>query len=317
MKCFLANYRRLIVYILVAATVTCLFVYIQRRSEIGKKLQMAGFKIRYDVPTALSSCPRWSSPLATFITHKLCAVSEVSGWGLVVTSNNMLDIASCSELHDLEFNQASLPSNWTQELASLQELYALCLAYIPCKADAVDRITHSASLRELVLIGCGLNDSELDHINECRSLTNVDLSYNAITDAGIAHLTNMTQLQRLRLAGTGIGDQAINRIAYLTNLVDLDLSDTSISGDIQGISRMQFLRSFAFNDNIVTPNLLVVLAELPNLQTLDLSHCTLSQDEINSLVKMRSLRHLRLDGSGISKQVFAQLQRMLPDCTLY
>ncbi len=84
----------------------------------------------------------------------------------------------------------------------------------------------SSSLREAIVVNCGMNDEGAIALSQVQCVQFLELSHNEhITDRGIGSIAKMPRLQRLELKSCkGISDTALELLAKSSSLKSLDVS---------------------------------------------------------------------------------------------
>lgn len=111
-----------------------------------------------------------------------------------------------------------------------------CVGMVPARADeavaaaALERLgariqrdgkLQTSPVVEVDLSGLKVQDSDLVHLREFRSLRVLNFSYTAITDAGLQHVRGLTSLQSLSFAETKVTDAGLAHLAGLGQLLKL------------------------------------------------------------------------------------------------
>jgi Leucine-rich repeat (LRR) protein len=142
-------------------------------------------------------------------------------------------------------------------------------------------------LRELDLRGMEIADADLEHLASLPNLRHLTLRGTGVTDEGLAHLGGLDQLQHLELRGTKVTGSAFEHLPR--GLESLDLTDT-----------------------LVTEETLRRLPVLSSLTTLDLNRLALRDSACEVLGRLPALRHVELDGTGISDDGLRRLLDLHP-----
>ncbi|GAB4162309.1 MAG: hypothetical protein Tsb009_39310 [Planctomycetaceae bacterium] len=126
-------------------------------------------------------------------------------------------------------------------------------------------------------------------------LRNLNLSgVTKITDKGIKELESLEYLTELYLYGTGIKDEALKTIGKFSRLQKLCLDQTQITD--AGLKHLE---------------------KLPELQSLCIrSKGEITDKAVSSVVKIRSLRKLKIGGTKITAVGKRKLRVLLPRCVV-
>lgn len=69
-----------------------------------------------------------------------------------------------------------------------------------------------AAVGTMKLPSCELTNAHVFHLQDLKSLVELDLSDNRITDGGLENLNGLTSLKRLDLSGNDVTDDAVNAL---------------------------------------------------------------------------------------------------------
>ncbi|XP_048433258.1 receptor-like protein 7 [Pyrus x bretschneideri] len=151
-----------------------------------------------------------------------------------------------------------------------------------------------------------------------KSIEYLNLAYNFFNYTQIpSEFKQLTGLSNLNLSQAGFAGQVPIEISHLTRLVTLDLSTFYFSGTpslkLENPRLDVLLRNFSelvelYLDSVNisaqgTEWCQAISSSLPNLRVLSLSTCNLSGPIHNSLLKLKSLSVIRIDGNNLSTQV--------------
>lgn len=162
-----------------------------------------------------------------------------------------------------------------------------------------------AIARSLGIEADWFNPKDRAHIER---VTELDLSGLDFTD--ITPLKALINLQRLDISNTGVTD--IAPIAALTNLKDLWLNNTGVT-DIAPIAALTNLRLLFLNKTGVSD--IAPIAALINLRRLGLYMTAVT--DIGPLAALTNLQRIWLKMTGVTEAQIRDLQRALPDCTIF
>jgi Leucine-rich repeat (LRR) protein len=155
-----------------------------------------------------------------------------------------------------------------------------------------DRITNLPNLAHVTLINCTISDSAVDRLREVSTLRDLILDESDVNDATALRLKELRQLTGLRLTATRITDAAMPDLGMLSTLTFLGLSGTA-----------------------VTDAGLTALSGLPKVRSLDLSHTKITDAGLPQLHGI-PLYYLNLQGTTVTAEAVAELQRAIPGCKI-
>ena len=196
-----------------------------------------------------------------------------------------------------------------------------------CGAQPQDvEATHVTATSELINWIDQL-DSDLERefksyeLNDAGAIIYVDLQDAQLTDNDIARFESMTQLEHLNISGNEITDEGLAHLAGLTNLQYLDVGFSLITDDgLQHLERLAQLQSLLLNglddENQLTDKGVLHLLSLGQLQELHLNSAHISDDSVDTLLKLQKLRTLDISWTQITEEGYQRLRKGLPDCNI-
>jgi hypothetical protein len=121
-----------------------------------------------------------------------------------------------------------------------------------------------------------------------------EFSSDEITDRGVTYLERLRNLTSLRLDYTRVGDEAMEAISRFSQLEELSLSETNVTdAGIMHLPALTRLRSLDLrNNNDVTDKSSGYIAELRNLEHLDVSYTQMRERSLAELSQLPALRSL-------------------------
>ncbi len=154
-------------------------------------------------------------------------------------------------------------------------------------------------------------DTRLSMIHDLRCLANLpnlsrlDLGNCQVDDFSLVALEGMTGLTHLTL-GPGVSDVGLSLIGELTNLQFLCLDHTGItSGGLDALLGLKKLREFELLNERLTPNHVVQLNQISNLETVTMELNAIDDEVIASLIDHGHLHglqsHFRGDRRPVAK----------------
>ncbi len=92
----------------------------------------------------------------------------------------------------------------------------------------LEKLQQLSQLDTISLNGTNVNDTGLQYLGRCLTVTNINLTFTPITDGGIGHLTALPILQHLRLKETDVSALSIPHFNQMTSLYSLQVHETEI-----------------------------------------------------------------------------------------
>lgn len=137
-----------------------------------------------------------------------------------------------------------------------------------------------------------------------------------VTDKNVyAFRKSKTKIQRLSLGGSDITDEGLKVIAELP-LEELEVDDTRLR-TLSALRRHNTLRTVRARNSSVDKDGVINLSTIPHLESLDLSHTKLSDDDLSVLGKIRTLRWLSLGSVDVTDEAVVRLATALPNCFIH
>ena len=210
------------------------------------------------------------------------------------------------------------------------------------KPEALDTMLRLASrlrsIRRVDLSAAPLRDSSLHHLKRMRQLEELNLGGTDLTGEGLIHLRRMKQLRKLGLSYTHISDSAMLHIKRLRSLKTLDLAGTEVRGRRLGhLQELKGLNDIDLSFTVLDPAFADEVTQVHSLAKLNLRGCVISTDpsyyslheaEVNefnqhlfamtldSLVNVKQLQQLQLDGTCATINAVQQFQQRKPQVDL-
>ncbi len=222
------------------------------------------------------------------------------------TDAGMVFLRQLPKLRRLSLHGISLTDAGLAHLGELTALEALDLNHTQV-TDA--GIVHLLGMKRLNYLNLsynrGITDAALADLKQLPRLRELHLTHTSITNAGLEHFRDMRQLTIVKLAGTQITP------GWLTHVQgsNIERLDDTISGDrvvlLRGLPNLRHVR---LQD--VTDDDLLYLADLEQLERLDLSDTTVTDAGLQHVARMKNLRSLVLVNTAITDQGLGLLREL-------
>jgi hypothetical protein len=179
------------------------------------------------------------------------------------------------------------------------------------------------SLSRLDLSLTRISDHGLQQLKNAPGITDLNLRYaELITDAGLAAVKRWKHLQRLSLRGTKITDTTLQHLSGVTSLESLDIGFVQVTDvGLDALTSLPNLKELAIGGNKLTDVGLQPLRQMPGLMSLDLSGAqrtdsglwsiSLTEPGLDAVATLKNLRHLRLNGTGVSARGLEKLKSLV------
>ncbi|MBD3286931.1 hypothetical protein GF359_09825 [candidate division WOR-3 bacterium] len=192
---------------------------------------------------------------------------------------------------------------------------------VQAEGDKLDLLAELPNCKAASVVG--LDDANVDKLEECENLYALDLAYTKVDDDDLKYITSLKNLRALNLAYTNITDEGLAHLKELDNLRSLDLESTEITDDgVTYLKELEDLRSlnlFRTKTSVtdlrgrplkVSDEGLEALASIPNLTELNLHGSAITDKGIESIVSMSNVKRLDLSATGITDNCIEHLSRM-------
>ena len=241
--------------------------------------------------------------------------------------------ANCQVLYDYQWDQhngwvaidsGKYPADATPLLRRLFGDDFCCSTVVRCDGDlragGFSQIARLSSIQRLSLENAHFAEDDFALLARLRNVVDINLAGTSFGDAGAAHLPNCRNLKDLNLDGTNVSDVGMKSIGDSTRLEELVLSGTAVSNaGLEYLGKMTSLRllvlgggQYESHPMPIDDRGLVHLRGLKHLECLALSDLHITDDGINDIASLRSLRATLLGrnprigrGRRISCETFA------------
>jgi Leucine-rich repeat (LRR) protein len=204
-----------------------------------------------------------------------------------LTGQTLERIGKMDKLRVLVYD-GSVSKKGIESIASLSNLRVLKLPAQDLTAKDLEVICKLPEVRVLELNGL---KTGVESINEMKNLRYLSLRNSSITGKEVAGLAANNQLVELDLTGTKFSENALQQLSEISSLRTVDLSKCALRNAD-----------------------LVVLSKLTALESLGLRNIPGITDEaIPFLSRLKGLKHLSIEGTGITQSGIARLREALPN----
>jgi serine/threonine protein kinase len=183
--------------------------------------------------------------------------------------------------------------------------------------EAVIAVLPLPGLKNLGLCGCQLTTGGLEQIAQLApDVESVNLGGVDLAKVDLSSLRQLQHLHTLWIGRTGIGDEAMDALTQVASLQYLWIGETSITDEgVRRLPLLQRLHGVGLEYTQVTGNCLPHLEKL-QLGTLLLDGNPISDEDIDSLGQLKTLRGLSLHGTKITDEGLVRLGELLPQCEI-
>ena len=228
-----------------------------------------------------------------------------------VSNGSLVALSRLSRLQSLDLSNTAITDEAIEPLLRLKTLTKINLTNTRLSPDALSQLSSLPNLRELYLDNTATNDADLLSFGKLPNLSTLELRDTPITDSGLEHLTRARNLTQLSISGTDISDRGVAAIGQM-KLARLNMWDTNVSaGGLVNLKSCKSLTQLTLSRLKVKPEDVIALSELPALNYLQLYHiANLKDEDIRSLVKLRSLAELYIEDCPLTDRCATYLDQM-------
>lgn len=168
-------------------------------------------------------------------------------------------------------------------------------------AKDLQGITGLTRLRSLLFNQTPITAAELELIGKVASLENLDVRNCSLDNKSITYLTGLSKLKALRLSGNeDIDDEAMPNINKLTNLKALMLDFLWVSNDgLTELKDLKKLEEIYLAKTLIDDAALQTLTTFPKLKKIRLAQNQISNEGLAALAKMPQLVELDLSENSL------------------
>ena len=163
-------------------------------------------------------------------------------------------------------------------------------------------------------VDVGFSDDELRIMRYCGWVEYLDLDDSQVSDAGLGYVTVMDRLTTLEMSRTGVTGEGLSSIAHLTGMRTLTLNGLDVDDeDLRSLEGMKGLVMLWVGGTGVTDEGVGWIAEtFEGLQMIDLSNTAVTDGAVESLLRLRELNRVRVQGSGMTREGVERLRAGKP-----
>ncbi len=254
--------------------------------------------------------------LTALIEHQ----TQPDYWVIKATDLSAQDVRRIADIRGVDFIQllrCELDISAVQSLAQIPDLKALTLGELFLKTDHLEIIADIPTLEHLTLNFCHIGDDALPIIARRSSLASLIMIQNKIRGQSIGSLNKLTRLETLIIAFNPIDVPWADQLD-LPNLKLLDARHTAFEAAHMRslVSRSPNLVHLVLGGQNIDDALIVELAKLPALETLELWETANTERSVDALIAVPSLNKLGLVHTLISDGGIERLQTKRPDIDL-
>lgn len=235
---------------------------------------------------------------------------------LTPTEVNFKEIGRLGRFDWLFFQKAIEHPVCLQPLIEADNVHdALHFARHDVNAESLRQLSRLKNVRRIFFDNATVSPIGLSHLIGMEQLVTLELIETGCGDAGLPQVAKFSNLERLSLEDKSITANGFEQLASLTQLRKLEvghLDEANLVGLSKAFSKMQSLNELYLHD-ASAQTALEAVANLPNLQRLDLTRSAFTDDSLEPLSRSQSLQSIELSDTQITE---AGLMHVLKIATL-
>ena len=208
-------------------------------------------------------------------------------------------------LKKLDISRTDLGRKGLHQISRLKKLESLNISMTPVSLENATGLSQLTNLRELILYGAPVTDRGLKSVLPGKNLVSLNLDNTLITGFSIELIGALPNLSELRFDNTKIDFQGLKQLAEMQNKFDFRkvlVSSGRCIPAADGRFLMLDLKRLGMNDEDAA-----FLADFPETTQLELSGNQLTNEVLNYVVALESLRSLKLANTGVNDLGISQL----------
>ncbi len=186
----------------------------------------------------------------------------------------------------------------------------------------LEKLARLPHLESINLANTKITDLGLEKLRPLENVKVLNLHYaENVTDLGIAHLKHWKNLESLNVRGTKVTSSLFENISKMTKLRFLDVSHSRVNDDFfEVLLGLDHLEHFSFGGNKMSGVTLPLLKSFPALRELSVAgqqrtdsglwSVAVTDFNIDSIAQIEQLEVLDLGESGVSDRGIARLSQM-------
>jgi hypothetical protein len=240
---------------------------------------------------------------------------------VTLTPAGVKDIAGLAELREVTFEKAALWDGALKELAALPRLRKLSLRESTFDAADLRGLAGARALEELDLSRTRNVTSALVELPKLDWLRSLILEGTSVGEPELKLIAQNKKLERLSLHRCTIRNQGLKELSALKGLRALDLSRCELAtpslASLADCKELRELNLSGLDKYYFKADSLEVLADLPQLEKVDLAGTRITEKGLNHFAGLSALKDLDLSGCGLSTECVATLRDVLPKCRVH
>ena len=251
-----------------------------------------------------------------------------------LTEDIVKRIASLDHLTELRFERCNFTDEAIKNLAPMQQLRSLSISSSLVTDLGLEYLTSLNNLETLELYDCKITDVGISRLTALKNLKELVISPSSyspnLDNLTLKYIASLTWLKKLRLEKCdGITEEGLEYLSGLIHLEELQLgwfyADLKSLENLinlqnlslicappqstQYLSKLLKLKTLRFGSSIVEEDIQNLLS-LKQLESLDLSHCKISDQSLQYLSSLEQLQYLDLSFTDITDVGCSHLMKL-------
>lgn len=227
-----------------------------------------------------------------------------------VTNDGLKTLKQMPQLEELSLRRCTnVDDAGLVVLKDLPHLQRLLLLYTRVTNAGLEHVAPLTGLRLLDLRGCmQVGNTGLEHIKDLKNLVDVKLRSYSVTDDGMKWLGGLPHLRSISLEDCGVGDPGMVALKNLKELRSLNLMRTVVGDEGLASFSQAPLVSLSLRDTaVVGPGLDKLEVARSTLTDLDLSETRIGNDGVSHIPQFTRLQKLSLWNGSLDDEGIASL----------
>ncbi len=182
-----------------------------------------------------------------------------------------------------------------RHLGHLTGLKELTIQFVQVTGRGLQYLEPLQELEKLIFYSPNLGNDGLKSIGKLKSLQTLSIGVAKWDDAGLAHLANLNSLEEIQLPFSGVPGRGFDAVVQLPNLKYIAGSMHFNNAHLGRLKKSNALRALVLQQNEkIDDNSLRYIAQVPQLEYLDLWHTNISDAGVRHLRPLKSLKRLNI-----------------------
>ncbi|MCA9199383.1 MAG: hypothetical protein KDA87_17680 [Planctomycetales bacterium] len=233
--------------------------------------------------------------------------------------NARFDRRPDGSIKGVRLDESTITDEALAAITVFDDLELLDLRHTQITDQSLSVIGQLVHLQQLNLRATKITDTGVARLQPLTKLRSLSFEQTQVTDASMQYLKAMQQLQTLYLGGSQIfGPGLAEHLMDLPKLTYLSFENSSVTDQhVSSIVQLKHVETLGLDGTQITDEALPQIAKLDSLRTLWLNKTAVTSKRLLEFApQIRELTNLHLAGIPIEDSEAAQLQTLLPECSI-